>query len=197
MMPALEKLAPSRATNPDEWSILMTRAQAGDEAAYHRLLLGITPYLRARASRAHRNPSDAEDTVQDILLTLHAVRKTYDSARPFKPWLAGIARHRVVDRMRRQGRIAEREVFMGFEHEAFAQPDPSFEMNLDVHNLRAGLRSLPESQRKAVTMLKVEEMSLKRASELSGMSVGSLKVSTHRGITALRRLLASKAGGTQ
>ncbi|HEX2940335.1 MAG TPA: RNA polymerase subunit sigma, partial [Rhodopila sp.] len=48
------------ATSPAEWSALMVRGQGGDAAAYRRLLVSITPYLRAIAMRAHRNPSDAE-----------------------------------------------------------------------------------------------------------------------------------------
>ncbi len=196
MLTARERPTPLRASDPNEWSTLMVRAQSGDGAAYRRLLQGITPYLRAIASRAHRNPSDAEDTVQDILLTLHAVRQTYDGTRPFKPWLAGIAQHRVVDRLRAQGRIAAKEVVLEFEHETFAAPDANVDMGLDVHTMRAGLRGLPDGQRRAVTLLKMEEMSLKQASEVSGMSVASLKVSTHRGIKALRRLLGHQGDGT-
>ena len=90
----------------------MVQGRGGDKDAYHRLLLGITPYLRTIASRAHRNASDAEDTVQDILLTLHQVRQTYDPSRPFKPWLAGIARHRIADRLRALGRVAAGEVVL-------------------------------------------------------------------------------------
>ncbi len=71
-------------TDLEEWAALMLHAQGGDRAAYRRLLVGITPYLRAIASRAHRNPSDAEDTVQDVLLTLHAVRRRCG---PTRTWI--------------------------------------------------------------------------------------------------------------
>jgi len=177
------------ATSPAEWSDLMVWSQKGDTAAYRRLLLGITPYLRAIAMRAHRNPSDAEDTVQDILLTLHSIRDTYDGTRPFKPWLAGIAQHRVADRLRIHGRAANREVALDLDHETFAAPETNIEgAALDHRTLRAGLEALPPSQRRAVTLLKLQEMSLKEAAAVSGMSIVSLKVATHRGIRALRRL---------
>ncbi len=68
-----------------DWSILMARAQEGDRAAYHRLLQEITPYLRSLAARRHRDPGDVEDSVQDVLLTIHSIRQTYDQARPFAP----------------------------------------------------------------------------------------------------------------
>ncbi|MDN5005389.1 sigma-70 family RNA polymerase sigma factor [Bradyrhizobium sp. GCM10027634] len=174
--------------DPQEWSALMVRGQRGDVNAYHRLLLGITPYLRAIANRAHRNASDAEDTVQDILLTLHVVRQTYDPSRPFKPWLAGIARHRVADRLRALGRVAAGEVMLEAEHEALAAEQPH-DLVLNSRVVDAALQALPTGQRQAITLLKLQERSLKEAAAQSGMSIASLKVSAHRGIKALRRLL--------
>ena len=70
-----------------DWAILMAHAQDGDRAAYQRLLQEITPYLRSLAARRHRDLSDIEDAVQDILLTVHSIRQTYDPTRPFGPWL--------------------------------------------------------------------------------------------------------------
>ncbi len=176
--------------HPDEWSALMARAQDGDAHAYRRLLTAITPYLRAISGRAHRNPSDAEDSVQDILLTVHAVRHTYDPTRPFKPWLAGIAQHRVGDRLRRRARMSAREVSLALEHEAFAAPDnQEADRAFDQRGLHIALQTLPKGQLLAVTMTKLREMSLHDAAAETGVSVGALKVATHRGMQALRRLL--------
>src|SRR3989475_10624311 len=86
-----------------DWSIYMARAQAGDRDAYRRLLEDVTPYLRSIASRHFRNSGDIEDTVQEVLLTVHAVRHTYDPARPVGPWLVAIANRRVVHGLRRPG----------------------------------------------------------------------------------------------
>ncbi len=179
------------ATDPADWAALMALALGGDGAAYRTLLIGITPYLRAIASRAHRNPSDAEDTVQDVLLTLHAVRHTYDASRPFKPWLAGIARHRVIDRLRALGRASAREVALELEleHGAFPAAETNETFSFEAQDLHAAIGSLPPGQRQAVTLLKLQEKSLKEAAAVSGMSVGALKVATHRGIAALRTLL--------
>jgi hypothetical protein len=65
-----------RHSGEDEWAGLMARAQEGDAAAYRHLLAAIAPYLRALAARYHRVPQDMEDSVQDILLTVHAIRHT-------------------------------------------------------------------------------------------------------------------------
>ena len=193
-MPAIERTTtPLRATDPAEWPGLMARAQAGDAAAYRRLLDGVTPYLRALARRALGGGADVEDAVQDILLTVHAIRHTYDSGRPFRPWLAGIARHRVIDRLRARGRILSREVTLAEDHAALADgsvPDPAH----DHATLYAALATLPARQREALTAVKLREMSLAEASAATGLSTGALKVATHRGLAALRRLFGSRDG---
>jgi RNA polymerase sigma-70 factor (ECF subfamily) len=93
------------------------------------------------------------------------------------------------------GIAASREVALDLEHETFAAPDTNIETTLDHHALRAALQALPANQRQAVTLLKLREMSLKEAAAVSGTSIASLKVATHRGIKALRRLLAQPGGG--
>jgi len=174
----------------DEWAALMAAAQGGDAAAYRRLLIAIAPYLRNLAVRHHRDRADVEDSVQDILLTVHAVRHTYDPARPFKPWLVAIARRRIIDRLRGQGRRRARETFLAPEHETFATPETNiYEAEPDARALRDAVAQLPESQRQAVTLLKIEEKSLKEASAATGMSIVALKVSTHRAVKTLRKIL--------
>src|SRR5258708_1119219 len=100
-----------------DWSSRMARAREGDRTAYQRLLQEITPYLRSLAARRHRDRSDVEDAVQDVLLTVHSIRQTYDPARPFAPWLVAIANRRFIDRLRRQGRTRDRETPLTAEHE--------------------------------------------------------------------------------
>jgi len=87
----------------------MARAQDGDRQAYRILLEDATPFLRALAGRCFKETADVEDVVQDVLLTVHAVRQTYDPRRPFGPWLVAIANRRIIDRLRRQKRARARE----------------------------------------------------------------------------------------
>lgn len=183
-------------TNPEEWSALMAKAQDGDAEAYRRLLRALLPYLRGLASRHHRDSRDIEDAVQDILLTVHAVRHTYDPARPFKPWLVAIGRRRIIDRLRAQGRSKARETHLSEEHETFAAPETNLnEENSEARALRAAVAVLPPGQRQALTLLKLEEKSLKEAAAISGMSVLALKVATHRGLKSLRKILAAQSDG--
>jgi len=178
-----------------DWSILMARAQSGDADAYRRLLEEILPYLRAVVARWHRDRSDIEDTVQDVLLTLHTIRQTYDPNRPFTPWLAAIASRRAVDRLRRQGRARRGEAVLGGEYETFGRVQTNFEeAETRREALRRAVARLPPGQRRAVTLLKLQEMSLKQAAATSGMSIGALKVAMHRAMRTLRKMLGGKGG---
>jgi RNA polymerase sigma-70 factor (ECF subfamily) len=170
----------------------MARAQDGDRQAYRTLLHDITPWLRALASRCFRERCDVEDAVQDVLLTVHAIRHTYDPGRPFGPWLAAIANRRIIDRLRRCTRAWSREVELSAEHETFS-PDaansPVENAPADEAALHAAITALPRDQREAISLLKLNEMSLKEAAQASGRSVSALKVATHRAIKSLRKRL--------
>ena len=87
-------------------ALLMRDAQDGDRAAYASLLKEILPILKRRVqSRLGFLPiMDREDIVQEILLSLHAARATYDPKRPFMPWLMSIAQNRMIDSARRNSR---------------------------------------------------------------------------------------------
>lgn len=179
-----------------DWSILMARAQGGDQRAYRRLLTDIAPYLRALARRRGIEPGEIEDAVQDTLLALHAVRRAYDPTRPFGPWLAAIANARLVDHLRRRSRRTAREKPLSAEHETF----PASQANLDAeiadrHDLRRAVTGLSESQQRAIRLLKLKEMSLKEAAAETGLSIAALKVATHRALRNLRRALS--AGGEE
>jgi RNA polymerase sigma-70 factor, ECF subfamily len=177
----------------DAWARLMDMAQGGDRAAYERLLTEIVPYLRMQARRFLRSREDIEDAVQDVLVTIHTIRHTYDPARPFRPWLVTIARRRFIDRVRQRIRTVGREVVLDESHETFAVPEPNSDTGESASRaLRRALETLPPGQRRAVEMLKLKEMSLKEASAESGMSVAALKVAMHRALKALKLSLGSK-----
>ncbi len=174
-----------------EWSRWMAAAQDGDRAAYERLLKDCLPFLRSIASRYHRTADRREDVVQDILLTLHRVRHTYDPARPFTHWLATIASRRSIDALRRRGRTEKTEIFDEQAYETFSDPEANREMSVrdEAPALQAAIAALPDGQREAVELLKLRELSLIEASERTGKSVSALKVNMHRALKALRAQL--------
>src|SRR5947209_15686255 len=104
----------------DPWSRMMKAAMAGDEGVYRRLLEEIGRSVRAMAraafARARMGDADVEDAVQETLLAIHLKRHTWDMSQPLAPWVNAIARHKIIDAMRRRGarRIEPLEDFEGF-----------------------------------------------------------------------------------
>ena len=173
-----------------DWSVLMARAQDGDGGAYAYLLRDMTPYVRCLAAARLRNAAEIEDAVQDVLLTIHRQRHTYDPDRPFGPWLVTIAKRRIIDKFRETMRRNAKETALLPSHETFwAAPANNIDERADHHVLRKAIDDLPPSQREAIRMLKLEEMSLKEASAATGMSVSALKVATHRALKRLKAML--------
>ncbi len=175
----------------DDWPDLLARAQQGDEAAYRRFLGESAGFLRAIVARTGI-PADAiEDVVQEALITIHAIRHTYDPARPVRPWLTAIARRRAVDWRRRRTGISRNEVAMP-DHAAETFADPESNRELDrgdsSETVRRWVAKLPPGQRQAVEMLKLKEMSLAEAAAQSGQSITALKVATHRALANLRKM---------
>ena len=177
-----------------DWSKLMAQAQGGDRQAYRTLLHDITPYLRSLAARCFKQQGEVEDAVQDALMTIHMVRHAYDPARPFGPWLVAIANRRFVDRLRRETRIKAREIALAAEHETFPEPQTNLAREASEEMaLHEAIKTLPPEQRQAVTLLKLNEMSLKEAASASGRSIAALKVATHRAIKNLRNTLKKQS----
>ena len=180
-------------TPDNHFAELMRAAQKGDSVAYRQLLEEITPRIR-RIVVSHRSflqTADIEDLVQDVLLSVHAVRATYDPNRAFVPWLLAITRNRLADGARRHARSTAHEIQVEDFSVTFA--DESTNTNSDrfgeLKELKGAIAALPPMQRDAIQMLKLGEMSLKEAAEASQTSVGALKAATHRAMTALRKIL--------
>jgi len=175
------------------WVVLMRATQGGDAASYDRLLRSVTPFIRNLVRRYCRDPSLAEDVVQDVLLTVHRIRHTWDPGRPFSPWLASIAARRGIDRIRRASRVARHEVSDELAIETFATPAANNESGA----LRAAeaieplLAALPERQRRALEAVKIRGLSVAEAARESGQSESALKVNVHRAVKALRSLVAA------
>lgn len=178
-------------------SALMRAAQGGDQSAYSALLALVIPILRRsiRRQRSYLQPQDVEDIVQDTLISLHRVRATYDPDRPFIPWLLAIAHHRMMDGARRHVRRTANEVTVENLPETFpgAEANSEQESYRDPEELRQAIGKLPAGQRRAVELLKLEELSLKEASARTGLSISALKVAVHRGMKALTVALRKRS----
>ena len=180
-------------SNEERLAGLMRSAQSGDSNAYAALMQELAARIRqiVRHRRAFLEHADVEDLVQDVLLSVHAVRATYDATRPFIPWLLAITRNRLADGARRYARHGAYEVAVDdLDVTFFSERTNTMTTTYgDPDALKEAIAELPASQRNAIELLKLKEMSLKEAAAASGSSVGALKVATHRAMDALRRKL--------
>ncbi len=172
----------------------MRRALGGDEDAYRQLLGQVAVWLRAVARRglmrAGRGPEDCEDIVQETLLAVHLKRDSWNPALPIEPWLHAIARHKLIDHLRRRGFHDHLDID---DHaETLAAPDaPADHAGTDARKL---LSSLPERQRRIVEEISIEGLSARDVGRRLGMNEGAVRVALHR---ALRRLAAAYRGERQ
>jgi RNA polymerase sigma-70 factor (ECF subfamily) len=182
-----------QADSGDALARLMAAAQAGDATSYRALLTAVAPIVGRIIRRRHPflSAADVEDLVQEVLLSVHAVRATYDRNRPFLPWLVAITRHRVADAARRHVRKTTWEVAVDEYPETFeaAETNTGEAEYGDPEALRQAVAALPEGQRTAIELTKLKELSLKQAAGQSGMSIAALKVATHRALKSLRGML--------
>src|SRR5215475_2715492 len=185
-----------RSEQDERLARLMRLGQDGDRGAYAAALGEVAALVREMVRRrlSVLQPRDVEDLVQDVILSVHAARSTFDPRRPFLPWLAAIARNRMADGARRYARRTAKQLTSDRLPETF----PSEEANMlvdrygDAEALARAMADLPPGQRQAIELVQLRELSLKEASAVSGMSVGALKVAVHRGIAALRRALTGR-----
>lgn len=167
----------------------MAAAQAGDRAAYERVLADSLALIRAVARRQGVAADALDDVVQETLVTVHRVRHTYDPARPYDAWLAAIAARRAVDALRRRGRREGRELHDEAaldRHPAGDDASADAERQEQARRLRAAIAQLPPGQREAVERLGLREESLAEAAAQTGRKAGALKVNLHRALKALR-----------
>ena len=172
---------------------LWLRAQSGDEAAYRAALALIATRLRAYFRRRMQSlPDDLEDLVQETLLALHLQRGTFDPALPVSALVHAVARHKLVDLWRRRGR-----------HEALHEPlddvDEHTLASLDTEeggtrrDLAKLLQTLPEAQRLAIALTKLDGLSVAEAAQRTGASASAIKVQVHRGLKRLAALVKASS----
>jgi RNA polymerase sigma-70 factor (ECF subfamily) len=172
-------------TAPDDLSALMRSARQGDDEAYRRLLVRVAVWLRAVVRRglasAGRGPAESEDIVQETLLAVHLKRDTWDDSRPVEPWLRAIARHKLMDHLRRRGLRDHVDI-----DEWADAPELAVELEAPAAiDSRRLLESLPPRQRTIVQAISLEGQSAAEVAARLGMSEGAVRVALHRALKAL------------
>jgi RNA polymerase sigma-70 factor, ECF subfamily len=167
---------------------LWSAGRNGDDGAYRAALALMAGRLRAfYGARMRAMPDDVEDLVQETLLAIHLKRGTHDPDLPVSNWLHGIARYRLTDLYRRRGRRESVTDRLDDFEIAATQGSDSAEAATARHDLAQLLGTLPDGQREAIELVKVEGLSTEEAAGRMGITVTSLKVRVHRGLQRLMR----------
>jgi RNA polymerase sigma-70 factor (ECF subfamily) len=160
----------------------MEQSLGGDSSAYHRLLVLLTSALRnAVRGRARFAGMDAEDIVQEVLLALHLKRSTWVRGTPVAPWVAAIARNKLVDGLRRRGQRTEVSIDSVVETLQVEGADEG----MQAHDLEWLLAGLNERQRNVVRAVSLEGYSAQEAATRLQMTEGAVRVTLHRSLKVL------------
>lgn len=169
----------------EEWAALMRAAIGGDSAAYHTLLQSLSTVLRPAVRRGFTQAGaplgDVEDVVQETLLALHLKRNTWDPSQPLGPWVRAIARHKLIDALRRRGRRIQIPIDSVLETLA-AEEDSSGVDRQDAERLVNGLSG---RQRDVVRAVSIDGQSIREVAERMNMKEVAVRVTLHRGLKAL------------
>lgn len=169
---------------------LFLAALDGDAACYRQFLSDLGAHLRAffRRRLAH-TPDHAEDLVQEVLLAVHTHRHTWLRDQPLTSWVHAIAKYKLLDHLRAHARREALHEPLDDTHEVFAACDnTAAEARRDLQRV---LEHLPDRQRQAVLMVRVEGASVADTARATGMSESAVKVGVHRGL----KLLAARMKG--
>ncbi len=160
-------------------------ALAGDDVAYRSFLEQVAHHLRAFLLRSDQ----AEDLVQEVLITIHKKRDLYRTNMPVMPWIRAIAKHRLIDGVRARSRRPEVvELTEELENGAVADHLKS----LDGIDVEAMLSCLDEKHREILKLAKFEELPYAEIASRFGISLSAVKVSVFRSLNILRRNLDGK-----
>ncbi len=142
------------------------------------------------------NETEAEDVLQEAYLKVISGRASFDGRSAFRTWLFGVIRFTALERSRkarsrwaRWDRLAAETAAEG----RVEQPPDLEEGDERARLLRQGLETLPERQRQIVHLVFYEEMTIREAAEVMGVSIGSARVHYDRAKKKLRSFLADQA----
>lgn len=176
----------------NDWAIWLRAALAGDADSYRRFLQAIAPFIRAIARSGCRGSgieSEVEDVVQEVLLTIHLKRGTWDMSRPVAPWVAAIARHKLIDAMRRRGR----HVSIPIEDVAESLPAEDRAPELHAGEIDRLLAELKPTQEEIVRSISIEGGSIRETAGRLRMTEGAVRVALHRALRTLGALYRDRS----
>lgn len=179
---------------------LLERARRGDGHAFEQLALEIQRPLFRHAARM-LGPDDAEDVVQDALLSAWKSLSSFEGT-SFRAWVFRIVTNRALDRLRSRRRHPELPLDPPADEDdaaGWAEPVAGGPELADVAADREALRvveealeTLPAEQRAALLLRDVEGFAYEEIATITSTEIGTVKSRIHRGRLAVRNVLVSR-----
>ncbi len=184
----------------------MSDAQPVEDAdlrqSFEAEALPLLPGLYRAALRLTRNPTDAEDLVQEAYLRAYRGFHQFTPGTNLKAWLYRILTNQFINTYRKKQRepqtVPDEEVEDWYLYNRLAReaPDSSAEAvvleSMPDEDVRAALEALPETYRAAVLLADVEGFSYKEIAEILEIPMGTVMSRLHRGRKALEKALWEK-----
>jgi RNA polymerase sigma-70 factor (ECF subfamily) len=160
---------------------LMRAAIAGDAGAYATALAAIAERVRPFVGRRCAGRGvDVEDVVQETLLAVHVKRHTWQPDAPVMPWAFAIARHKLVDALRRRGAGVPVDLDDVADTLPAPQTDPGRAMDL-----ARALATLGDRPRRIVEGIAVEGLSVREMAKRLDATETAVRVALHRALKTL------------
>lgn len=185
------------AESSDETLIL--RIVAGEKEALATLFRRHARVVRGIAYRILRDPSEADDLLQDVFLLVHRLCGKFDSSKgSARFWILQIAYRRAISRRRY---LTSRRFYQWVDVDEAAQlRDPHAEVDrindridesLRATALDESFRCLSEDQRRTLRLYFFEGYSLDEIAGKMGQSKGNVKHHYFRGLERLRKHISA------
>ena len=173
--------------------LLVTAALSGDDEAFSELVRRHKRKVFTIVARFMRNDMEIDDVCQEIFIKVYQNMGKYRGYAPFEHWLSKIAVNACYDAIRKR-RSLRGEVPL--ENVAFALRDTAGEEITDYDAweiLRRALARLRPKERLVITLMNLEEKSIREISALTGWSEANVKVRAFRARKELKRILEAKS----
>jgi RNA polymerase sigma-70 factor, ECF subfamily len=165
---------------------IRSRLAANDPSALEMIWAEYSSDLLGYLTAIHCSRSDAEDSLQEVFVTIAGKRTSVAGARQLKPYLFQLARNVALNRIKRNKRIRDRAEFMSGWLVA-VQAEPLEEHH--IQKLVSGLAELPEKQRSVLVLKFYRDKTLREIGTLLGISENTAASCFRYGIEKLRRVM--------